>query len=273
MTSGGDPRFAAMNAVLAQVADAVTRLRFQVVRVAQRTYRAEAVQAIAAAGRTPHLPFEFRSQCGEDLLIWDALGGQLDGFYIEVGAFDGRHMSVTYALDSMGWNGLLIEGIPERYEQCRVNRPNARVVHAALGPRGAKGTFDFTVVADEHGGMYSYGRANPQHLQFVDSQGLAKKKVSVPYTSMDELLKDHTGPIDVAVIDVEGAELDVLRGFDLAARRPRLLLIEDNTGGADASLTAHMSSFPYTHIGWVGPNRVYVRSDEPRVIERAKAFL
>jgi hypothetical protein len=51
---------------------------------------------------------EFRSQCGEDALIWDAFNGQLDGFYIEVGAFNGYDFSVTYALDCIGWNGLLI---------------------------------------------------------------------------------------------------------------------------------------------------------------------
>ena len=56
---------------------------------------------------------EFRSQFGEDALLWDFFAGQLDGFFIEVGAFDGYNYSVSYAFECIGWDGLLIEAHPD----------------------------------------------------------------------------------------------------------------------------------------------------------------
>jgi Methyltransferase FkbM domain len=47
---------------------------------------------------------------------------------------------------------------------------------------------------------------------------------------LDTLLREHypamTG-IDILVIDVEGWEVNVLRGLDLSRYRPRLIILED----------------------------------------------
>lgn len=46
---------------------------------------------------------------------------------------DGVRESNTLLLERyFGWHGLLIEPIPELARQCRVNRPNAMVLEAAL---------------------------------------------------------------------------------------------------------------------------------------------
>lgn len=63
------------------------------------------------------------SQTGEDGII-DELCNRLDisgGWFCEFGAWDGKHLSNTYNLvDNNGqWNGVLIEGDPERYEDLK----------------------------------------------------------------------------------------------------------------------------------------------------------
>lgn len=260
-------------AVLAQVQAELAATSTRVQRLTQRLYCGDASRRLAAAGRAPTLPLAFPSQFGEDLFLWDTFEGQLDGFFIEVGAFDGVNYSVTYALEAFGWKGLLIEAIPERFQQCQKARPNSRVVHAALGPRGAKGTIDFTIVDDVLGGMMSYSKSTPHHMRAVDQLQKGRRKVTVPLTSMDELLKDHAGPIDLAVIDVEGVELEVLNGFDLLKHKPKVLILEDNARGADPALAGYMSTLPYTFIGWVGVNRAYVRTDLSELISRAQKAL
>ncbi len=260
-------------AVIAQLQNDLHQVRSQLLKLQQRVSSYDAESKLRNAGRKPTLPLVFQSQFGEDLLIWDAFAGQLDGFYIEVGAFDGEYLSVTYILEALGWKGLLIEPIPERYEQCVRKRPGSRVVHAALGPRSAKGTIDFTVVEDQYGGMFSFSKPTPQHMQTVNQHSSPRKKVTVPFTSMDELLKDHRGEIDVAVIDVEGVEIEVLTGFDLLRHKPKMVILEDNSLGQDPGLPGHMSTLPYSFIGWVGGNRVYVRADQADVIERAQRAL
>jgi FkbM family methyltransferase len=230
----------------------------QLERYDKKRVRADALRALTKAGRVPRYPFEFCSQFGEDALLWTLLDGQLDGFFIEAGAFDGYRYSVTYALECVGWSGLLIEAIPERAQECRVRRPRSRVVHAVLGEADDREA-PFTVTDDAYGGMFSHTAetAGSQRKQ----PGTQARTVPVPMTTLDALLADHAGGVDAAAIDVEGSEMSVLRGFDLRRHRPKVLLIEDNGRGRDTTIPDYMRGTPYVQIAWLKINRVYVRDD------------
>jgi FkbM family methyltransferase len=172
-------------------------------------------------------------------------------------------------LDALGWNCLLIEAIPEKFEACKANRPHAKVVHAALGAPGAPAEAEFTVTDDHWGGMLSYLTTSDHHLKAVQSANTPMRKVRVPGTTMDNLLKDHAGDIAAAVIDVEGGEVELLKGFDLARHRPRILLIEDQGQRADSPLGRYMQSQPYQMLGWLPQSRIYIRSDLTELRNRA----
>lgn len=238
----------------------------------QRVYAVDARLRLMDEGKSPRFRIEFRSQYGEDLWAYDLFAGQSSGFFIEVGAFDGYNLSVTYALEAIGWNGLLIEALPHRYEKCKVRRPNSRVVHSALGRKNSSGTVDFINVSDEYGGMLSFVDAKGDHAKRVEQWKYPTTKLTVPITSMDELLKEHTGPIDLAIIDVEGAELDVLDGFDLYKHKPRALILEENSGGRDTRLMNYMSTKPYTHAGYLGVNQLWVRTDEEKLLNNLRRY-
>lgn len=238
----------------------------------KRVARLEALSLLAAANRKPTMPLSFQSQFGEDALVWSLLDCPLDGFFIEVGAFDGWNYSTTYAFEAIGWKGLLIEAIPGRCEMCKKARPGSRVVNAALSRRGSSGTANFTIVEDHYGGMLSYNTTTPDHLGDLRQGRFATRPVSVPLTSMDALLEGHKGPVDFASIDVEGGEADVLDGFDLDRWKPKVLLIEDNNRN-NAAVVAHMQRHPYRFAGWLFVNAVYVRTDQPMVMRRAMELL
>ena len=228
----------------------------------QRLFAMEARQKLADANRTPRGSLEFRSQCGEDSLIWELLDGQLDGIYVEVGAFDGVHYSVSSVLDAMGWEGLLVEAIPDRAAECARNRPHAKVEHAALCGEATPGTVEFTITADCYGGMLSYsGALGGQDQAPVSAE---RRRVSVPTTSMNALLERHFPGrrLDVAVIDVEGAEIGLLKGFDLERWAPRVMIIEDNSLGRSEALPTAMAAAPYVLAGWLTVNRIYVHKDQ-----------
>ena len=217
-------------------------------------------------GASPPLPVEFRSEHGEDLLIWDLLGGQSEGFFIEVGAFDGLERSVTYALEAVGWHGLLIEANPERCEQCRARRPNSTVVHAAVSRDGYAGTTTFVVLGAEDE-IVSFMDQDSEHARRVAMAGTPKRRITVPLRTVDDILGGHQGPIDAAIIDVAGAELDVLHGFDIERWKPRLLFLNDQLGG-DPGLTDYMATKPYVHASWLGANRLYVHQECADVLDR-----
>ncbi|MDX2146621.1 MAG: FkbM family methyltransferase [Planctomycetota bacterium] len=261
-----------LTAAVQQLAGGMQGLRGTVQRLERRLCEFEARERLREAGRKPVYPVEFRSQFAEDALAWNLLGGQLEGFFIEVGAFDGYSYSVTYGLECVGWKGLLIEAIPERAQACAERRTQSRTVHAAMGRRGATGSTEFTVVADPYGGMLSYATTSPEHKASLQQHNYMKRTVSVPVTSMDELLKDHTGPIDLAVLDVEGGEVELLEGFDIEKRKPRLMIIEDNLRQEQTPLSKYMATKPYVLVGVQEVNRIYVHNESADILKRARSM-
>lgn len=245
----------------------------------RRVAKLEADLALKAAGREPRFPVEFRSQFGEDSLLWSIFDGKLDGFFIEVGAFDGYRYSTTYAMEAVGWSGLLIEAIPERFADCAARRTHSRVVNAALGRKGSTGTATFTVVSDDHGGMLSFHTTDQRHMEDLRRGQFLRKAVTVPLTTMDALLESHPGGppvVDAATIDVEGGEADLLDGFDLMRWKPKVLLIEDNGRGSASpgrEVVQKVVRAGYTHVGWFFVNGLYVRNDEPGLLARAKSLM
>ncbi len=230
----------------------------------------EALEDLRHIGRAPALPMEFTSQYGEDCWLWELFRGQRDGFYIEVGAFDGHTFSVTYPFESFGWKGLLVEPIPERYELARVRRPGSRVVNAALAGPGSTGTCTFTVVDGPRTGMLSYLTPTAVNIKDVAEAGTPTRKVTVPMTSMDAVLEGHSGPIDFAVIDVEGGEIPLIEGFDLKKYRPRVLLVEEGLPSMSSAVSKYMSKHPYVAAAYPWINRAYIHKDETDLIKRAQ---
>jgi 2-O-methyltransferase len=220
---------------------------------------------------------EFRSQNGEDVLLWMLFHGKPEGQYIEVGAFDGYSFSVSYVFESVGWSGLLVEALPERHSQCKDRRSRfSRVVHAALGPAGSSGTAEFTLV--DGGEMLSYLNLTEGHkTRLARETTITPRTVQAPLTSMDNLLADDPargapGAIDFAVIDVEGGEEGLLKGFDLARLRPRVLLVEDNTFGKDTTVRKLMESHGYVCVGNLEANDLFILNSEVGLIENYRRW-
>lgn len=243
--------------------------RVELDRLRRGTSRAQALEATKGGDAPSELSPDFRSEFGEDSLLWQLLDRQTKGFYIEVGAYDGVTLSVTAAFEAIGWTGLLIEAIPERFESCRRSRPNSRVVHAALGGRGSSGSTRFHVARGEGLEVLSYHRTPPEQEREVLKRGATMQEVEVPLTTMDALLEGHEGAIDFASIDVEGAELDLLDGFDLRRWRPRIIVIEDISAGSNPALDAKLEACGYVLVAWLGFNQVRVHRDEEQILARA----
>ncbi|MFN0131828.1 MAG: FkbM family methyltransferase [Phycisphaerales bacterium] len=217
---------------------------------------------------------EFRSQFGEDLVLWHLFAGKRGGFFIEVGAYDGYTYSVTFAFEQAGWTGLLVEPLPARFEACRDRRPRSRVVNAALSVRGSTGTATFHHIASDkkHYEASSYLDAGTQRRRHMRPPKGNVQTVTVPLTTMDNLLAEHAGPIDFVVLDVEGHELSLLDGFDLDRFKPAVLMVEDQSMGRDPELHDYLAKRGYEHVMWLSYNRVMIRRDRPELLARARSL-
>lgn len=156
-----------------------------------------------------------------------------DGVFFEAGANDGLRCSNTaYLARHFGWTGILVEPVPHKAEACRRNRPDALTVEAALVPF----TYPHPTIDIAFAGLMSLSAlsdiAVADHLEAARSHlngesHLLGTRYTVPARTAQSVMNEAGNPpIDLFVLDVEGAERSVLDGVDFARTRPRNMLIE-----------------------------------------------
>ena len=205
---------------------------------------------------------EWTSQFGEDLLAWELLGKPKTGYFIEAGAWDGYHYSATYALEAIGWSGLLVEPIKEQSIQCANRRQRSRVLRVCLGEK-PEGTTTIFVRQD---GMFSSTSPN-DGAKWRGAESVITETQTVRATNINTLLPPGQ-QIDLAVIDVEGAELDVLKGFDLEEHKPKIMMIEDNTRLQNPALQQYLTPRGYRFCGLLEVNQIWIRADQAEILDR-----
>jgi FkbM family methyltransferase len=156
-----------------------------------------------------------------------AFFGAAKGFFVEVGANDPHERSQTWHLEQVGWTGILVEPQPDLADKLRAMRSAKVFAVACSSPDNAGRTLPLNV-------------AGP--LSSLDRERMApgaapESVIEVPIRTLDSVLEEAGAPerFDFLSVDVEGHEVEVLRGFDIARWRPRLILLEDHVG----DLTKH----------------------------------
>ncbi len=156
------------------------------------------------------------------------------GFFIEAGANDGYSQSNTYYLEKKRrWRGVLVEGIPELHKRCVQERPGSTVHHCALVADDFQQptvTMHYAHLMSVVDGSLKTTGQQEEHLQAgIDIQNLdGSYSTEVPARTLESVLDSiHDLPeIDFFSLDVEGYELNVLKGLNLSKHRPRYLLVE-----------------------------------------------
>jgi FkbM family methyltransferase len=158
----------------------------------------------------------------EQELVRKFFGGMRSGFFVEVGANRPQQESQTWHLERLGWSGVLIEPQPDLAEELSRVRL-AQVFAVACSSRQNAGKYMRLHVA---GPLSALDRAR------MAPGAQPEQVIEVPVRALDDVLVEASAPaqFDFLSIDVEGHELEVLSGLDLARWRPRLILIEDHVG-------------------------------------------
>lgn len=164
------------------------------------------------------LPSKVHEEHLEKYLIWEFFDFSRSGFYVEVGAFHSILLSQTWFLERMGWKGILIEPHPDQADELRANRPSSKVHQVAVSSPDKTGTSPFFVNRE-------YSSLTPN---VMDNTRGYEKEITVTVATLDEILeREGNPPVDFLSIDVEGTELDCLKGFSIERHRPGLIILED----------------------------------------------
>lgn len=151
-----------------------------------------------------------------------------EGVVVEVGANDPlRHTSQSLHLEKeLDWRCVLIEPHPELAQQARELRKSAQVFEFACVSSDGLGEISFYIpIKGEDTEVHSHAAIEKN----IDDHNYAHhRELRVQSKSLTSILDEsNLVEIDLLSIDVEGAELEVLKGLDLEKYRPRLILLED----------------------------------------------
>jgi FkbM family methyltransferase len=195
-------------------------------------------------------PAIFRQEVEDDVLD-TYFSNRKPGYFIEVGAFDPELLSQSKRLEDNGWSGLMIEACEEHAIRCRKNR-TSKVIQVACGSPAQHGT---TMKLAKLGGL-STVRAD----RFENDWRYDEYEI-VSVVTLDSILEvQQPTSIDFISIDVEGAEMDVLAGFDISRWKPPLVLIEDHI--ENDSIHRFMKAHGYKRVRRTGDNSWYVPSPD-----------
>lgn len=204
-----------------------------------------------APAPTPHTPpprkpnhdLTYYSHIGQDAWVAQCLRFKRNGFFLDFGAFDGRTISNTLALEeSLGWKGICVEPNPHYFpDLCRCR--SSINVNVALWPQSR------------------------QRLRFIDAHGLSslesfknadananrrsnatRSTIEVDTLNPNELLTRFSAPqlIDYLSLDVEGAEMEILQALDLTFYSIALMTVEHNHQlEHQRQIRAYLASFGY----------------------------
>lgn len=166
------------------------------------------------------------SQNMEDVIIQGFFEPDYKGFYVDVGANEPDHMSVTKPFYMSGWRGMNIEPIPRLHRLLKQKRP--RDINVQLGISSKPG--NLTLREYEGDGLSTFSENMKTGYESRGDPATAKyKDYKVDVKTLQQVFQEYKiSTIDFMKVDVEGYEYEVLKGNDWKIYRPKLICIEAN---------------------------------------------
>ncbi len=193
----------------------------------------------------------------EDVMLYRVFRDRPTGFYIDVGAADPVHHSVTKWFYDLGWSGINIEPRQAFFEALRRERTRDINLNCGAGAESGEAVF------------YELSHTN-EWSSFDDAVRIAAAKREetlverpIKICTLDEIIERHAPgrPIDFLKIDVEGWEQQVLRGLDLTRHRPTIFIVEATRQGTpeqnDAEWAPILTEADYHCVYFDGLNKFY----------------
>ena len=149
-----------------------------------------------------------------------------DFFFIQIGAFDGVTADPLHHLvHQHGWRGVLVEPQIEAFELLKKNYGDCEGLqfhNVAIGPCDGEIT-----LYTRTGGMVQAASVE-KHLMNKPGRRRVLDARSVPCWTFSRLLAESDVPetIDLAQIDAEGCDFEIIRSFDFERFKPAIIRYE-----------------------------------------------
>lgn len=173
-----------------------------------------------------------------------------EGFFIEAGAHDGISASVCLPFEQHGWKGINVEPCKELYERLCKNRPYSKNVSIALSDKDGTDEFYYSTFCD---GLFS--QIGSVHRELPHDLPIVNKYPVKTMTYKSFIEKYEIDAVDLFVLDVEGFEIQVVRGMAGCPVIPKLIYAEHVYVGLD-NLVRELGLIAKYEIEYTDPSNV-----------------
>ena len=159
--------------------------------------------------------------------------GKKNGTFVDVGAADGIIWSNSLSFEiNYNWTGLCIEAHPGTYQKLTENRKQTTCINLAVSDKEE----DLNFVCIEGSASCISGlskhfdsRHKDRIINEINATNSPASKLKIKAKPLQQILNEHKiDNIDYLSVDVEGAELAVLRGIDFSRTNISLISLEVN---------------------------------------------
>ncbi len=201
------------------------------------------------------------SQDGQDRYILEYFKNKKDGFFIDIGAYNGVTFSNTLRMENLGWKGICIEPNPDTFKKLCKTRKCAKYNVALDTANSSKEFMKITGHCAVLSGIKE--EYHPEHVERIKKEleeiGGTMDTISVQTMTFDMLMADFkdVSVIDYISIDTEGNEFKILKTVDFKKYDIRVVSVENNY--SDPELQGYMGDLGYYCSAKLGRDEIYIK--------------
>ena len=155
-----------------------------------------------------------------DLIVDYIFKYKNDGLYIDVGCQHPISNNNTYILYKKGWNGINIDLDKKNIDLFNISRPDDTNINIAVSDKSGNVNLfyyhDGSPINTINSQNADYQKNKFKQIKLIKSETLNKILANINFNKK----------VDYLNIDVEGHELNVLKGFNILKYRPSIISIE-----------------------------------------------
>lgn len=174
--------------------------------------------------------------------------------FLDVGANDPfEHSNSLFFERHLGFRTIAVDALSELQSPWKAHRPSAHFVATAVGSQPGETSFE-VVLGEGTASMFSSVKGASEK-ESASPRGLRTVKVE----TIDRILTTlNVQRIGIVSLDVEGYELEALRGIEFAKKWFGILIIENNSndGLGSSNIRDHLES-----VGYVYHSRIWNMDD------------
>ena len=174
------------------------------------------------------------------------------GTYVDVGCYHPFKGSLTFRLFNRGWNGINIDISKTSIDLFKISRNKDTNLNLAI--------------TDYDGDVFYYENSPINQQNSIIKSSDQQSKIKIKCNKLTTvLIENKINNFDYLNIDVEGAELNVIRGLNFDKFSPKLISVENNNllikDYMESEVFKILTNNDYVFINKIGVTNFFIKKD------------